>query len=82
MPLSAQTNGSGTFVFDEVAARAGFAVVNPFAQADTITVIASGTDGTPISHATVKIDARSRVVDFLRSLSGLSGMAETRESLP
>jgi len=40
VPFSAQTNTSGTLVFDEIAASTAFAFVNPLAQAGTIVIVA------------------------------------------
>jgi hypothetical protein len=78
VPWSAQTSANGTLLFDEATANTGFAFVNPLSLAGTITIAAYRSDGTPIGSAAVTVGARSRVVGFLRSIGGLSGVAGTR----
>lgn len=78
VPLSAQNTSAGTLLFDEVGASTAFAFANPLSQAGTIAIAAFQSDGTAVGSAAVAVPARSRVTGYLRSLSGLSGIAGTR----
>lgn len=78
VPFTSQTSSSGLFVFDETSGITAFAFANPSTQAGVITVTSYQAEGSAIGSATVAVEARSRMVGFLRNLNGLGGMAGTR----
>jgi hypothetical protein len=81
VPLSNSASSSSTFVFDDTNYTTGAGIVNPSSVATTVTITARSANGGSLGTATIPLAAKSKTAVSLRTLTGLSGIANNRGSL-
>jgi len=81
-PLSPSGTGTLNMVYDDLNAITALALVNPGGSTSTITIMATGPDGSTIAtSAPIVLAANNKTENVLRSFPGLEAVAGTRGKL-
>jgi hypothetical protein len=78
VPLANAASKSATLIFDDTEFITAAALVNPSLIATTVTVTVKSANGGALGTTTVALPARSKTAVSLRTLPGLSGVANNR----
>lgn len=78
VPLANAGSTSASLTFDDTNSTTAAGIVNPSAVATTVTVTAKSANGGSLGSATIQLAAKSKTAVALRSLTGLSGIANNR----
>jgi len=78
VPLANAGSTSSSLTFDDTNYTTAVAIVNPSSVATTVTVTVKSANGGALGTATVALAAKSKTAVALRSLTGLSGIANNR----
>jgi hypothetical protein len=80
VPLASSTSTSSTLSWDDTATMTGVAIANPSPVPVTVSLTVWNSSGTVIGTTSVALAAGAKTEAFLRSISGLSGVAGNRGS--
>jgi len=78
VPLANAGSTSASLTFDDTNFTTAAAIVNPSSVATTVTVTVKSANGGSLGTATIPLAAKSKTAVALRSLTGLSGVANNR----
>lgn len=78
VPLANAGSTSASLTFDDTNFTTAAGIVNPSSVATTVTVTAKSANGGSLGSATIQLAAKSKTAVALRSLTGLSGIANNR----
>jgi hypothetical protein len=81
VPLANAASTTSTLIFDDTNFITGVGIVNPSSVATTVTVTAKSANGGSLGTATIPLAAKSKTALNLRTVAGLSGIANNRGSL-
>jgi hypothetical protein len=81
VPLTNAASSSASLTFDDTNFITAVGIVNPSSLGATVTVTAKNATGGALGTATIPLPAKTKTAVSLRSLTGLSGIANNRGSV-
>lgn len=80
VPLASTTSTSSTLSWDDTAYMTGVSIANPSPTSANVSVTVWNSSGAVIGTSSIPLPAGTKMAAFLRSISGLSGVAGNRGS--